>query len=200
MPRTRLYTSNAERQAAYRARLAERRALADSEQLVDGVVEREAALAAASRLAKAAEQRTARAERQAAEARDRYTAMVGTRLERVAGTRPAGSRIAWLTSSPSPYNGWPSWRPPSPSCSTAWHPQRRGATCRAPLVPTGRPGAPRNGTEDADDGGVVVRNDGEGGAFHERRTTIDSIFGVSHLSGNIGHRRSVLGSWTRRRR
>lgn len=77
MPRARLYASNAERQADYRARLAERRALADSGELVDRVVELEAALAAARRREEAAEGRFTRAERQAADARYRYTALVG---------------------------------------------------------------------------------------------------------------------------
>ena len=85
MPRARLYASNAERQADYRARLAERRALADSGELVDRVVELEAALAAARRREEAAEGRVTRAERQAADARYRYTALLATRPERIAG-------------------------------------------------------------------------------------------------------------------
>ncbi len=84
MPRPRLYASNAERQAAYRERLAERHALADSGQLVAHLGELEAALAAANRRAQAAEVRAARAQRQAAAARDRYTALLATRPARIA--------------------------------------------------------------------------------------------------------------------
>ena len=85
MPRPRLYASNAERQAAYRERLAERHALADSGQLVAHLGEMEAALAAANRRAQAAEVRAARSERQAADVRDRYTALLTTRPVSIAG-------------------------------------------------------------------------------------------------------------------
>jgi hypothetical protein len=51
MPRERLYNSNAERQAAYRDRLAERQDLAESGQLVARLAELETTLAAAVRRA-----------------------------------------------------------------------------------------------------------------------------------------------------
>jgi hypothetical protein len=51
MPRERLYNSNAERQAAYRERLAERQDLAESGQLVARLAELETTLAAAVRRA-----------------------------------------------------------------------------------------------------------------------------------------------------
>ena len=85
MPRARLYASNAERQAAYRARLAERRALADSEELVARVVELESALAAAIRRVEDAEQRVTRAEGQATDARESYSALLATRPLGIAG-------------------------------------------------------------------------------------------------------------------
>jgi hypothetical protein len=71
MPRERIYSSNAERQAAYRARVAEHHALAGSGQLVSRVRELEAALAAMTRRAENAEQRAVRAEAQVGEFRDR---------------------------------------------------------------------------------------------------------------------------------
>lgn len=85
MPRGRLYASNAERQAAYRARLAERHALADSGGLTGRLVELEAALAAANPRAEAAGRRAARAAREAAAARDRYTALLSTRPALIPG-------------------------------------------------------------------------------------------------------------------
>jgi hypothetical protein len=65
MGRERVYSSNAERQAAYRARLAERTRLDGAGQLTGRLAELEAALAAASRRAEAAEARAARAEHDA---------------------------------------------------------------------------------------------------------------------------------------
>lgn len=62
MGRERVYSSNAERQAAYRARLAERTRLARAGQLTGRVGEFEAALAATTRRAEAADARAARAE------------------------------------------------------------------------------------------------------------------------------------------
>lgn len=85
MPRPSQYASNGERQAAYRDRLAQRHALADSGQLVARLAELEAALAAANRRVDAAYVRAARAERQAAAARDRYTALLATRSASIAG-------------------------------------------------------------------------------------------------------------------
>jgi uncharacterized protein YceH (UPF0502 family) len=85
MPRERMYTSNADRQAAYRARLAERQALAESGQLTGRLAELEAALAAANRRADRAEQKAATAERQAAIARDRYADLLASRPNRLAG-------------------------------------------------------------------------------------------------------------------
>jgi GMP synthase PP-ATPase subunit len=87
MPRERLYDSNADRQAAYRARLAERHALAGTGQLIGRLTELEAALAAANRRADAAEQKTVRAERQAAAARDRYAELLAARPTGVARYR-----------------------------------------------------------------------------------------------------------------
>jgi hypothetical protein len=89
MPRQRLYNSNAERQAAYRDRLAARQALAESGQLVARLAELEAALAAMTRRAEAAEQRAVRAEAQNAELRDRNTAAAVSAPARPART-PAG--------------------------------------------------------------------------------------------------------------
>lgn len=85
MPRARLYASNAERQAAYRARLAQRHALVDSGGLAGRLAELETALAAANRRVDAANVRAARAERRAAAARDRYDALVASRPARIAG-------------------------------------------------------------------------------------------------------------------
>ena len=65
MGRERLYSSNAERQAAYRARLAERTRLDNAGRPTGRLAELEAALAAATRRAEAAEARAARAERDA---------------------------------------------------------------------------------------------------------------------------------------
>jgi hypothetical protein len=62
MGRERVYSSNAERQAAYRARLAERRGLDGTGRLSGRLAQLEAALAAATRRAEAAEARAARAE------------------------------------------------------------------------------------------------------------------------------------------
>lgn len=84
MPRERVYESNAERQAAYRARLAERQELAESGQLVARLAELERTLVAADRRAERAEQRAAKAERQAATARDRYADLLATRPTRIA--------------------------------------------------------------------------------------------------------------------
>lgn len=79
MPRERMYSSNAERQSAYRARLADRQALADTGQLARRVAELEKALAAATKQAEAAEQRAARAERQAAIAADGHVELKAAR-------------------------------------------------------------------------------------------------------------------------
>jgi hypothetical protein len=79
MPRERMYSSNAERQAAYRDRLAARLALAESGQLVARLTELETVLAAAVRRAERAEARAARAERDAATARDRYAELLAAR-------------------------------------------------------------------------------------------------------------------------
>jgi|GEM_PF-4655272 hypothetical protein len=62
MSRERVYSSNAERQAAYRARLAERTRLDGAGQLTGRLAELEASLAAATRRAEVAEARAARAE------------------------------------------------------------------------------------------------------------------------------------------
>jgi hypothetical protein len=66
-----MYSSNAERQAAYRARLAERQALGVDARLAARLSELETALAAAVRRAEAAEERAERAEHQTAVARER---------------------------------------------------------------------------------------------------------------------------------
>jgi hypothetical protein len=91
MPRERMYSSNAERQAAYRARIADRHALAASGQLVARVAELEAALAAMTRRAQVAEQRAGRAEAQTAELRDRKPERSETPVARPART-PAGPK------------------------------------------------------------------------------------------------------------
>lgn len=62
MPRDRLYTSNADRQAAYRARLAEQRTLAGTDAVVARLRSLDAALADAERRTEAAETRAATAE------------------------------------------------------------------------------------------------------------------------------------------
>lgn len=85
MPRERIYESNAERQAAYRARIADRQTLAESGQLTRRLAELERALAAADRRADRAEQKAAKAERQAAAARDRYADLLATRPHRLGG-------------------------------------------------------------------------------------------------------------------
>lgn len=64
MPRQRLYGSNAERQAAYRARLAERQRLAGTGDVTARVGQLERTLADAERRALAAEVRASHAERQ----------------------------------------------------------------------------------------------------------------------------------------
>lgn len=84
MPRQRMYSSNAERQAAYRARLTQRQALAGSGQLVARVADLEAALAAMTRRAQTAEKRAEKAERQTIELRDANTAK-----DRTPAARPA---------------------------------------------------------------------------------------------------------------
>lgn len=88
MPRERLYSSNAERQAAYRDRLAARQALAGSGQLVARVRDLEAALAAMTRRAQVAEQRAGRAEAQTADLRDRSNARDGNAAGRPTRTPP----------------------------------------------------------------------------------------------------------------
>jgi hypothetical protein len=70
MSRERVYSSNAERQAAYRARLAERRGLDDTGRLTARLRELETALTDATRWAEAAEPRPARAESDAARRHD----------------------------------------------------------------------------------------------------------------------------------
>jgi hypothetical protein len=74
MPRQRLYSSNAERQAAYRARLAERHAVGVDGRLVARVAELESALAAAVRRAETAATRAADTEAEARLARDQLGA------------------------------------------------------------------------------------------------------------------------------
>lgn len=94
MPRQRMYSSNAERQAAYRARLTARQALAGSGQLTARLAELETALAAMTKRAEQADARAARAERQAATARDRYAELLSTRPNRLAGApRWAQTRV-----------------------------------------------------------------------------------------------------------
>lgn len=65
MARERLYATNAERQAAYRARLTERLTLAGTGQAADRLAELERALADANRRADQAEARARRAEQAA---------------------------------------------------------------------------------------------------------------------------------------
>jgi hypothetical protein len=74
MARERLYSSNADRQAAYRARLAERSRLDGTGRLTGRIRGLETALAAATRRAEDAEARATRAEQDAAE-RDLATAL-----------------------------------------------------------------------------------------------------------------------------
>ena len=74
MPRHRLYTSNAERQAAYRARLADRQSGGVDGRLVARVAELETALAAARLRAETAEARAIAAEGEAHIARHQLTA------------------------------------------------------------------------------------------------------------------------------
>jgi hypothetical protein len=94
MPRQRLYTSNAERQAAYRARLADRQAIGVDGRLAARVAELETALAAATARAETAEARAIAAEGEAIAARQQFTAFKVTiaalqhRLEQTAP--PAG--------------------------------------------------------------------------------------------------------------
>lgn len=82
MSRERVYSSNADRQAAYRARLAERRRLTQSGRLTGRLRELEMALAVAIRRAEAAEARAARAERDAAD-RDQLACDLAAALGRV---------------------------------------------------------------------------------------------------------------------
>jgi hypothetical protein len=83
MGRERVYSSDAERQAAYRARLAERTSPAGTGQLTVRLRGLETALAAATRRAEDAEARAARAERDAAD-RDQLGRDLATALGRVA--------------------------------------------------------------------------------------------------------------------
>jgi hypothetical protein len=83
MSRERIYSSDAERQAAYRARLAERTSPAGTGQLTVRLRGLETALAAATRRAEDAEARAARAERDAAD-RDQLGRDLATALGRVA--------------------------------------------------------------------------------------------------------------------
>lgn len=98
MPRQRLYTSNAERQSAYRARLAQRQATGADADLAARVTELETALAAAVVRAETAETRAVHAEAEANVAREQVTALKLTvaalqhRLEQA--TTPAGSEPA----------------------------------------------------------------------------------------------------------
>ncbi|MGH9076523.1 MAG: hypothetical protein ACRDY0_03565 [Acidimicrobiales bacterium] len=92
MPRQRLYSSNAERQAAYRARLARRQAGDLDAGLVAKVTELETTLAAATRRAETAERRAAKAEADAAVAREQLTALkltVAALQHRLEQTTPA---------------------------------------------------------------------------------------------------------------
>jgi TATA-binding protein-associated factor Taf7 len=91
MPRQRMYSSNAERQAAYRDRLNQRQALAESGQMFARLAELEAALAAMTRRAQTAEQRAARAEAQNAELRDTNNRRDATPVARPDRT-PAGPK------------------------------------------------------------------------------------------------------------
>ena len=83
MGRERVYSSNADRQAAYRARLAERRRHDGTGRLSGRIRDLGTALAAATSRAEAAEARTARAERDAAD-RDQLGRDLAVALGRVA--------------------------------------------------------------------------------------------------------------------
>ena len=83
MGRERVYSSNADRQAAYRARLAERRRPDGTGRLTGRIREIGTALAAATSRAEVAEARTARAERDAAD-RDQLGRDLAVALGRVA--------------------------------------------------------------------------------------------------------------------
>jgi hypothetical protein len=99
MPRQRLYPSNADRQAAYRARLASRQADATKSTLAARVEELEASLLAMTARAQTADRRAAEAEDQAAIAFEQVKALKITiaalqhRPEAAAsGTEPAPSK------------------------------------------------------------------------------------------------------------
>ncbi|MFZ0226649.1 MAG: hypothetical protein WAL41_06845 [Mycobacterium sp.] len=83
MGRERVYWSNADRQAAYRARLTERMRLSQSGRLTGRLRGLEMALAVATRCAEDAEARATKAERDAAE-RDRLGRDLAAALGRVA--------------------------------------------------------------------------------------------------------------------
>ena len=83
MGRERVYSSNADRQAAYRARLAERTRISQSGRTARRLQEFETATGDAMRRAEAAEARAARAERDAA-GRDRLGRDLSVALGRVA--------------------------------------------------------------------------------------------------------------------
>jgi hypothetical protein len=83
MSRERIYSSDAERQAAYRARLAERTRPAGTGQLTARLRDLETALAATTRHAEDAEARAAQAEREVA-ARDHFGRDLTAALGRVA--------------------------------------------------------------------------------------------------------------------
>jgi hypothetical protein len=74
MPRQRLFSSNAERQAAYRARLAQRQSDGVAPGLVAQVAQLETALAAAVARAETAEARAVHAEQEANMTREQITA------------------------------------------------------------------------------------------------------------------------------
>jgi hypothetical protein len=84
MGRERVYSSNADRQAAYRARLAQRTRLDGSGQLTRRLRELETALADATRRAEVAEARAARTAHDAATGRHRFDCDLATALGRVA--------------------------------------------------------------------------------------------------------------------
>lgn len=84
MSRERVYSSNAERQAAYRARLAERTRLDGTGRLTRHLPQLETALADATRRAEAAEARAARAESDAATGRHHSDCELAAALGRVA--------------------------------------------------------------------------------------------------------------------
>ena len=98
MPRQRLYDSNAERQSAYRARLADRQAGDLDAGLAARVTELETALAAATRRADTAEARATHAEAEARIARDQVTAFkltIAALQHRLEQTVPPGLRPNW---------------------------------------------------------------------------------------------------------